>query len=170
MVYPNNFLLDVENGSWWILEDPATKNFAIWSSHWGKTLWGAVDSIQSGTTNSMSRFDMGVPATSYSWQSQPIQVSQYGETIRVTDIEVKAVPSVADTNQTVTVTLTNRDNTTQPETIVINSKTTIPVRERVPTAMRGDDIIVRIEADGGANPAPVVHSISLVYDSGTPTA
>lgn len=169
-MYPHNWLFDTETESWWRLEDTATKDLQCWSSVVPETLFGAVDSITSGSTASLCEFTVGVPALSYSWQSQPIQVGSYGETVRVTDIEIKAVPSVADTNQTITVTLTNRDNTTQPETITINSKTTIPVRERVPTVMRGDDIIVRIEADGGANPAPVIHSIGLVWDNGTPTA
>lgn len=169
-MFPHNWLFDTDTESWWRLEDTAVKDLQCWSSVVPETLFGAVDSITSGATATLCEFTVGVPALSYSWQSQPIQVAPYGETVRVTDIEIKAVPSVADTNQTITVTLTNRDNTTVSEPITINSKTTIPVRERVPTAMRGDDIIVRIEADGGANPAPVVHSISLVWDTGTPTA
>lgn len=169
-VYPNNFLLNTNNSSWWRLEDPSVKALMSWTCDFPRYLYGAVDSIVAATTNSLSRFDSQTPANSYSWQSQPIAISPPGKLVEVYDIEVKAVPSVAATNQTVTITLTNEDGTTQAESFVFNSLTTIPKRLRRTTLSRGCDIIIRIESDGGADPAPVVHSVTLSYREGTPTA
>lgn len=170
VVYPNNFLLDVNSMSWWRLDNPTDGNYAIWSTEYPRYVYGAVDSIAAASTNTLVCYDMSVPATSFSWQSHPISIASYGQMVKVTDIEIKAIPSVADTNQTITITLTNQDNTTQAESFTINSKTNIPVRLRKPTVMRGWDIIVRIESDGGANPAPVIHSVSLGWQPSTPTA
>lgn len=172
-LYPNNFLLDTNNGSWWRLEDTATKNIMSWSADFPRYLYGAVDSIVAATTNSLSRFDSQTPANSYSWQSQPIPVDTLNSLVEVYDIEVKAVPSVASTNQTVTITLTGDDGTTQSEVFTFNSSLSIPKRLRKPTggtATRGFDIICRIEADGGANPAPIVHSVTLSYRLATATS
>lgn len=172
VVYPNNFLLDMETMGWWKLDNPSQYNMMMFSSEGTRYLYGAIDAIQSGTTDSLMQYDKTVGANSYSWQSQPIPVGTPGRLVEVYDIEVKASVSQSTTNHTVTITLTNEDATTQAETFTFTSTDlNIPKRLRKPTFMRGVDIICRIEATGaGVTDAPVVHSVTLSVRDGSTTA
>lgn len=169
-LYPNNFLFDTQTLSWWKLDDTTAGNYQVWASVTPRYAYGTVDSIIAATTNSMVRYDATLAATSYSWQSQPIETGTAGTLVEVYDIEVKASVSAASSNQTVTITLTNEAGATQAETFTFNSALGIPKRLRKTTYIRGFDIIVRIEADGGANGAPIVHSVTLSTRAGAPTA
>lgn len=168
VLFPNNFCFSLETQGWWKIEDTAVKNIQIWSSEQIRYAYGAIDSIQSGTTNSLVRFDSQTPATSWSWQSHPIAVNE-SRMVQVTDIEITALGS-GGSGQTITVTLTNEDGTTVTETFNLSSSSTIRQRLRKPTSMNGWDIIVRVQADGNGLAAPVLHKLTLVYDDGTPTA
>lgn len=172
VLYPNNFLLDLETMSWWKLENPSEYNMMMFSSEASRWLYGVLDSATSSSTDNLLRYDRSIAANSYSWQSQPISVSSPGRLVEVYDIEVKASVSTANVNHTVTITLTNENNTTQAETFTINSTSTqIPKRIRKPTIMTGGDVIIRIEATGNStSAAPVVHSVTLSIRDGSPTS
>lgn len=172
VMYPNNYLFDTETGSWWRLDDPSFKNYQIFASSTPRYVWGAVDSVTAATVGSaLGQYDNSLAALSYSWKSQPLPNPYPEKMVEIYDVEVEATVSTAGVNQTVTVYLLDELGATVSQAFTFNSPVDVkPQRRRLSLFSRGFNPVVMVYSDGGANPAPVVNSITLFVREGTPTA
>lgn len=163
----NNWLYDPAAGGWWKIEDSSSVNIMHWSKSWSdQFMYGAAPKFSQTDTTCFYSWDRENAADSYSWQSHPIPAS----VDRL--MEVREMVLVAQGSGTVTVTMTGINpagsDTTQAESFTV-THTDQPQRLRPAvggTFIKGYNVMVRIQSDGGTTHAPVVYALHL----GTRTA
>lgn len=164
-VFPNGFMYDPNIKSWWRLADSGNGLNVIPAVFWTDefdVLFSMPDTFIANAA-AVQTYNRAAPATYYSWQSHTIPVSSPGRLVRVTDIEIRVVPS-ANEQQSVTITLTSSEGVTTSETFTFTSPAGQPIRLRKTTSCTGFDVVVRIEAQTiTTNPAPVIHDIALSW-------
>ncbi len=157
IVMTNNWLWDAgaRNPAWWRMDDTSVYNGYWWHRSFdGPTMYSVLPSFTNTSNAAITQWDRRTPATNFSWQSHPIPVSVN----RV--INVRELVLVAQGSGTVTVTLTALDGTTQASAFTLTN-TSQPQRLRLTPAVKGYNIVVRIQSDGGSGAAPVVYSLQI---------
>lgn len=155
----NNWLLDIGTGNWWRLDDPGDVRFWAFDSSWdGLALYGIPASFPTtvGDLPVLYNWSRALGALSYSWQSHPIRES-LDRRIGVREIVLRAQGP-----GTVTVTLTDESGTAIA-TAFTTTSSTYPQVIRKDVSFEGSFVTVRIQSDGGAATAPIVHSVALGY-------
>lgn len=160
VVTPNQWLLDTTTGAWWRLEDGDTFSILHWGVNpdEGEWLYGAPAFFEDTATPVVYGWDRTDPAYSYRWRSQALEPT-IDRVINVHEVVVSAIGN----GDTVTITLTNDAGDSQVETFTIGSST-MPKKYRKQTRMVGSGIKVQIDADGGADAAPIVYEVALAYN------
>lgn len=160
----NNWIYDWRQKSWWRFDDPADREILHWcASVQGTGIFGMPVFMDATDTTYAYFYNFTSPALDYSWQSQPLPQSTQQ------DIEVRQLVLVAEgsADSTVTVTLKGLDGATStPQVFTLNSTSYLDI-QRASTSLRGGHIQVLIEADGGANPAPIIHELRIGYNPTT---
>lgn len=99
VVFPNNWMFDTVNQSWWLVEDPTVINFQVYGGEQLGTLLSAPGPqyAAAGENCSLNTYfwDKGWAASSWFWQSNPIPVT-IGNLVTITSVEIVA------SNQTAT--------------------------------------------------------------------
>lgn len=160
VVCPNNWLLDTTTGAWWLLDDPGDVPILGWQvdPDEGRYLYGhpvTFGDAGGGATPVAYGWDRFNPAYSYRWKSQALEFSLD----RVVNIE-EIIISVIGNGDTVTVTLSNEVGDVADEVFTIVSSN-MPKRYKQRTRLTGSGIKVQIDADGGADAAPIVFEVVL---------
>jgi hypothetical protein len=174
---PNNFLFDTQGGGWWRLDDPANYSSIGWSHYdvapYTGKLYAFPYKIPSGGAVPWYRFDRTVPASSYSWQSQPL-VETRRTLVNFAGIELKAIAASDSTVATVTITLTGYDRNgvaLTPATWTISDMQEngrLTYREADIVNFEARYVVIRIETSASTGPAPKVIGIRLHTTPGNP--
>lgn len=152
---PNLFIMDTKGGGWWRLDNPADLRQGAWAMQaMGSHAYACMSSFTAIDQAIVYGWTFGTPALSYSWQSQPLWPTV--DRVAV----VRECILEAQGQGTVTVTVTGRGGETQTCTFTLTSITR-PVRLRQNFNVSGQGLVVRIVADGGANPAPIVYAVDF---------
>jgi len=160
VVTTNGFLYDTISGGWWRLDNPATYIPQWFGRGFFATDLYAIPCRLNNTTKTgaVRKYSRGTPTHTYSWQSQPIP--RYINRLA----ESREYVLVAEGAGTVVVSATNIDGTTDPQTFTLPAiAASQQVRLRLPCAVRGYDVTVKIVATGtgGSGAAPIVHSVDV---------
>lgn len=161
IVTPNNWLYDMDRGSWWRFDNSNERQYVHMDADWsGRWLYGSLHKWEDGQTAEVFyEFDNRYGEVDYSWQSHPIP----GTMERV--MEAREVVLVVSGSGTVKVTVNGRDGTADTADFTVDDD--FPVSIRQPIAVQGTNLQVRIEADvfDINNPpgdgAPTVHEVRL---------
>jgi hypothetical protein len=160
----NNWVYDWRQKSWWRIDDPTDRAILHWCNAVQVAgVFGTPVYMEDATTPYLFFYDFTSPARDYSWQSQPLpQTTQQ-------DIEVRHIVVVAEgaAASTVTVTLKGLSGVLSDPAVFTLGSTTYLDMQRQSTTLNASHVQVHIEADGGANPAPIVHEVRIGYHSTT---
>lgn len=174
--FPNNWLFNPTQGSWWRLSDSEDllerPGAVFWNGQFDE-LYAMPDSVPLAGFHPLGvmKWNREVLCTYYSWQSHGIPVTSHGKLVEIYDIEIR-LTSTSLTSQSVVLSLRKGDGSVVTETFQFGGITTRPVRLRKTTFCQAYDIMFRIEATNNdeAQPAPIVHSVSLAWREAGPFA
>ena len=152
VLIPNNWLYDTSLKSWWRIEDPTVTQIRMWTAV-SRVFYGSQGFYTNAASNAVHMWERGVPALSYSWQSQPLWET-VGNLIDIREFTMRAVGSGQ-----VRVTATG-ETSTQSVTFEVNS--TLPVLLRQYFRLQDANIAVKIEASGGVA-APTIYELNVGY-------
>lgn len=170
IVFPNNWLYDCLNDSWWQLEDPTVFNIALPAASMSNTaLFYAVQDAVTGSSGNVTvavkcftRFQY---ASSYRWVGQPFPPS-VNQSIDIREIII-TLANIPSTGATVTVNFISDNGTTpvdaQPIVFSIPPGSPYPVTLRQTTSFTGDYLAPIIDVTAGqpgridtTSPAPTI--------------
>lgn len=155
---PENWLFDPQSQGWWRYEDPSLLTIRHARHHGGRFTYGNIAEYTNATNSEVIYgWDKALPALTYSWQSQPLWVSLDRH------INVRQLILTAHGSGTITITLTGLGGATTSRQFTVSSN--YPTTQRANVSLYGHAIKVRIEADGGAQPAPIVYQLQVGYDT-----
>lgn len=157
---PNNFLYDTRYGSWWKLNNSAT-NYVYWDVSSSGNVIGVVNTWGS-TTTLADVFDYTTEATSYSWQSQPLQETlNRNLTFRELNITTQALAS----GSTLTITFVDKSgNTISTTPVQTLTNTAYPITLSIPIDVEANDVQLRVVSSGsGGSGAPRIYRIAIGY-------
>lgn len=177
IVAPKNWIYDIDNGGWWLLEDPDLFQMYHMDVDWtGRWLYGSrhmwldgdnppVPEDDPADTQAVvfHEYDRQLGALSYEWQSHPIMATSER------NVNVREVIAVLSGVGTVTISVFGREGVTDSQIYTIDSD--FPVALRKSFAVKGSNIQVRILSVADAeepdvdNGAPTVHEVRLGIDN-----
>lgn len=153
---PNNFLLDTNTGGWWKIEDNSFATYFIWERDpINNVVYGCRPTFGSDHIYT-SGYDARIPASNYSWQSQPFSFQSQSRIV-----DVRSMRVITQGVGTITVTITSIDGTTPNQPSVITNTGSSPNAYRRSLHSQGSQFIIRIVADNGSSPAPVIYGVEF---------
>lgn len=174
--FPNNYVFDSTNNSWWQCEDTSIMNFSVFQrSQAVATSMYAMQSLpdvgSSPATYTMYRFVTTARASSYAWTSNPIEVTT-DSLVSLQRIEVVASNPTA-TSCTIKVqptvppgqiSNTLNQNSTQSFTFTIPAGA-IAYRGSVAFGYSDYNIMIAVTAtnSNGSNAAPILHELNMTF-------
>jgi hypothetical protein len=176
VMFPNNWVYDTITSSWWMSEDPNIVSFQVYAASLntprvfyatpGYSLVGA------GVAPSIPtyQFDNQLPATTYSWLSNPIPVTQ-DALVSIELLEIIASNnSITPSQITVTPTVPTgqnplpNSNQNQPLVFIIPPNT-VGYRASQRLGYTDYNVQIQVYADGLGTAAPILHEFSVGYTS-----
>lgn len=157
-LFPNNWMWDTDTNAWWKLTDPDALTIYRWAVDWRyKKAYGAPRGFRGDDSSdpTVIEFDTATPASSFSWQSQPLATS-ISQSVNVLNMGV-----VASGAGTVTLTVrTHDDPVGRTRTFQFNTETH-PQFQVESCGVRGTHLTFTVESVAGVDntPAPVIHEI-----------
>lgn len=171
--FPNNWVYDSINNSWWQCEDPNVLLFASWSASRSTSnfIYGTPPFAALGGDFNIYAFDSRQPATSWEWTSNPIPSPLSLPCLQ--EVEICAsypYAGVGVAQATITVTPqappnSNSSFTNNPQSVTF----TIPKgisgwRGSSRLGFTENNICINVQAaGGGTGAAPILHEIHLGY-------
>lgn len=165
---PNNWIYDIEQESWWRLEDTAIKQFYLYNvDPMSGRIYGSAALMSSASTDLIHSWTETSLADTYSWQSHPIATS-IERLVTVKEL-VLTVQSLSGGGGTVTVTLTGYDGTSNQSsatsfTYSHNSGEVVVIRKQAAFTAQWVRVRIEVAATSGSDPAAVVHGLKVGYD------
>lgn len=166
-----NWMYHIPTGGWWRLDDISTASGQRDHLFYRQTSLPfqlAASLVRtSGTTatqNIANIYSSIVPATSWSWHSHPIRVSN-DEDVELSELILVGQRDTSATGtSTFTVTIYNQDGTTQSVTPWTVTASARPDHIRLPVSGIGSHLEFKIvAANSSTAPAPVLHSVAIGY-------
>lgn len=155
---PSNWLWDMNAKSWWRLEDPADVEIKFFSSTVNDRLVGTLGRFTDANANTfINIYYRDTLATSYSWQSHPLWVSQDKY------LQTRQMIAGLQGHGTVTFSLINETGEVDVHTVEVDSDV---IRNfRFNTTMDAENLQLRIESAGenATTDAPLVHRVFVGY-------
>lgn len=172
--FPNNWVFDMATQSWWNMEDPATLNFQVHTQSVSSQFFHSAPGFVSNNTGAALtlhtyRWDKNLPATSYTWISNPIPAT-VGALVQLQAVEVVATNPTAN-SATITVTATvppgqtpfPQQNPTQAQTYTIPANT-VAWRGSLTFGYTDYNIELQVQAaNSGSAAAPTIHALNIGY-------
>jgi hypothetical protein len=155
---PNNWVWETTTNSWWRIDDPNAETIYRWSVDWRyKKAYGAPRGFRGGASGdpTVLEFDTATPASSYSWQSQPISTT-LDKSVNVLNMGVVAA---GEGRITLTVT-TRQDHVGRSRSFTFTDPDYIEFQVES-CGVRGTHLTFHLTAESftpGA-PAPLIHEI-----------
>lgn len=163
---PNNWVYDTNTNSWWRLQDPAVHQFWMYQPDiLTPTLYACGPTFSNTNNLFVLDYDKTLGATNWTWQSQPIVIGNYRR-IDIKDMVV-VFQSQSSTGGTLTVTLSDDTGTTYTKVITYaHNGGRVQVARFTVAPVYSNDAYFRVSlnADGGANTAPIVNLIRFGYE------
>jgi hypothetical protein len=178
VMFANNWCYSTTTSSWWQVEDPAIAQMqlhapsALSPRFFFSTQDYVINSSGGAETIALALYswDRNIPATSYTWTSNPIPPSTTGFLTTLNNVEIIASnPSTTSSTIIVNPTIPAGQtpfpgNNPQPVTFTIPA-TTSNYRASLPLGFTDYNIQINIQAQNTVSPneAPILHSVNLGY-------
>jgi hypothetical protein len=154
---PNNWVMDLRTNSWWRLEDPDVLPYAWYDVSSNGGIYASPSWINNTRTTLNHKYDPTLGAVSYSWRSQPINV-----TVSCV-VNCREVAATIQGYGDVSFTLVglNGDSFTTTATVASTSPKTFSL----PVNLKAHDMELLIQSEGqdASTTAPIVHRVSVGY-------
>lgn len=159
---PHNWLYDWRNKSWWRIEDSGVIDIVHWCQNTDShVIYGAPGSVNNTQTVSLAGWDAGVPATSWSWESQALPLGDYRTA------QPREVVIIAQGVGTVKFTLSGWDsqgNLVSENHTATWASASIPEAFRFPVNLNQlTHMRIRLEATATAAATPIVWEANIMY-------
>lgn len=160
---PPRWVFNMQNQSWWQLEDPADTSAPFGYLHFQKSInpnsvIAVRGEIQSNAEDYAFSYTFDFGQTTYQWTSHPFHLA-VDSSIQVREIAVRAT---GPGSSTVTINIIAEGVTeSHVFTIGANNYPRIKVDN---SAVIGGDVQIQIIADGAGNTAPIVYNVDVAYE------
>ena len=156
IVCPNNYVYDTTSKSWWRLEDPSFALYGFYDREATSNVLIATPATVPPSGRIASSYSQVNAAKNFSWNSQPFALAPR----RL--VQLREIIVTAQGPGTVTITFSSDSSpVVQPSVVNISSGTPTMIRSNI--SVQGTQFNMRIVADGGSNPAPIVYSVEVPF-------
>lgn len=158
VLLPNNWVLDIRTGSWWRLSDPDSLRFIHYEYSQSGRIYAIPAFLSPEQTTAFIRFDTSQATDSYSFRSQPIQLT------RNRNLKYREMVAKLQGRGEVTISLFDMNGDEQTTTFSIDSDQ--PLIQKKSIGFYSPDCILTITstATTPSLPAPATLRVSLGYD------
>lgn len=163
VMLPNNWVIDTDGKSLWRIDDPNDVVFHRAVSNWrGRSCYMAPSGWRHGQDPVFYEYQWTVPASSFSWLSQPISSTMERR------VEVRDVALVVQGSGRVKVTVRSGEDPIGKAVWFDATDDNRPVVKRAPVAVQGSHIQFRIESENtSGGEAPSVHELRWAERQGS---